>query len=45
MLAAIIEEWRAQSKRGRYEGQLWSAAALEELDRLGVSSNKARLRS
>ena len=27
----IIEEWRAQSSRGRYESQVWSAPALAEL--------------
>ena len=34
------EEWRAQSKRGRYEGRQWSAEALESLldsDGLNVS--------
>ena len=27
-VAAIIEEWRDQSSRGRYEGAEWQAAAL-----------------
>ena len=27
----IIEEWRAQSARGRYEGEAWSAQALADL--------------
>ena len=27
----IIEEWRAQSTRGRYESRVWSAPALAEL--------------
>ena len=27
----IIEEWRAQSSRGRYESRVWSAPALAEL--------------
>ena len=26
----IIEEWRAQASRNRYEGPIWTAAALEE---------------
>jgi hypothetical protein len=26
----IIEEWRSQSKRGRYESAMWKAAGLEE---------------
>ena len=30
-VAAIIEEWRAQSNRGRYEGHQWSAAALDQI--------------
>ena len=25
---AIVEEWRAQSKRGRYESAMWKAAGL-----------------
>ena len=25
---AIVDEWRAQSKKGRYEGAMWSAAGL-----------------
>jgi hypothetical protein len=28
----IIEEWRSQSARGRYEAALWRAAGLEEPD-------------
>ena len=28
-LQDIIEEWCAQSKRGRYEGSLWTPEALE----------------
>ena len=27
---AIVEEWRAASKRGRYESAMWRAAGLEE---------------
>ena len=27
----IIEEWRAQSQRGRYEAAMWRAAGLEEM--------------
>ena len=27
-VAAIIEEWRDQSKRGRYEGAVWRTDAL-----------------
>ena len=27
-VGAIIEEWRDQSKRGRYEGAVWQADAL-----------------
>ena len=27
----IIEEWRAQSKRGRYEGAQWGAEAMAQL--------------
>ena len=26
----IVNEWRAQSKKGRYEHAMWSAAGLEE---------------
>ena len=26
----IVEEWRAQSKRGRYESAMWRTAGLEE---------------
>ena len=26
----IVEEWRAQSKKGRYESAMWRAAGLEE---------------
>eukprot|EP00966_Prymnesium_polylepis_P112347 2598831-Prymnesium_polylepis.1 len=26
----IVEEWRDQSKKGRYEGAMWRAAGLEE---------------
>ena len=44
---AIIKEWRNQSKRGRYEGAVWRASALdppatngeltdEQLDRLAA---------
>ena len=29
-VAAIIEEWRSQSKKGRYEDAMWSAAGLEQ---------------
>ena len=25
----IVEEWRAQSKKGRYEGAMWKAAGLQ----------------
>ena len=25
----IIEEWRSQASRNRYEGPIWTAAALE----------------
>ena len=25
----IVEEWRSQSKRGRYESAMWKAAGLE----------------
>lgn len=28
--AGIVEEWRAQSKRGRYEGALWKEAGLQD---------------
>ena len=31
LVKKIIEEWRAQSSRGRYESQVWSAPALAEL--------------
>jgi hypothetical protein len=27
---AIVEEWRSQSKRGRYETAMWAAAGLQE---------------
>ena len=27
---AIVEEWRSQSARGRYEAAMWRAAGLEE---------------
>ena len=27
---AIVEEWRSQSSKGRYESAMWSAAGLEE---------------
>ena len=27
---AIVEEWRAQSSRGRYEGAMWAEAGLVE---------------
>ena len=27
---AIVEEWRAQSKKGRYEGAMWKAAGLDK---------------
>ena len=36
----IVEEWRAQSKRGRYESAMWRAAGLEEPSAQG-SSGKA----
>ena len=26
----IVEEWRAQSSRGRYESAMWTSAGLEE---------------
>ena len=26
----IVEEWRAQSKKGRYETAMWKKASLEE---------------
>ena len=26
----IVEEWRSQTKRGRYESAMWRAAGLEE---------------
>ena len=29
----IVEEWRAQSVRGRYESAMWNAAGLEESGR------------
>ena len=32
----IVEEWRSQSSRGRYEAAMWRAAGLEE--RLGAAS-------
>ena len=35
----IIEEWRAQSARGRYEGEAWSAQALADLQAESGSSN------
>ena len=31
LVKEIIEEWRTQSSRGRYESQVWSAPALAEL--------------
>ena len=29
-VAAIVEEWRSQTNRGRYEAAMWRAAGLEE---------------
>ena len=26
----IVEEWRTQSKKGRYEGAMWKKAGLEQ---------------
>ena len=26
----IVEEWRSQSKKGRYESAMWKKAGLEE---------------
>ena len=40
----IVEEWRAQSSRGRYESAMWRAAGLEEPDvkgAVGTSRNGA----
>ena len=31
----IVEEWRSQSTRGRYESAMWRAAGLEELNAKG----------
>ena len=38
---AIIEEWRVQSSRGRYEGHQWSAAALAEITGAPTGSDGA----
>ena len=27
----IVEEWRSQSKKGRYEAGMWKKAGLEQL--------------
>ena len=35
---AIVEEWRAQSKKGRYESAMWRAAGLEEPHSKGAKS-------
>ena len=33
----IVEEWRTQSKKGRYESAMWRAAGLEEPSARGSS--------
>jgi hypothetical protein len=35
----IIEEWRSQGERGRYEAAMWQAAGLEEMAATGGSSS------
>ena len=35
----IIEEWRSQGERGRYEAAMWRAAGLEEMAATGGSSS------
>ena len=34
----IVEEWRSQSSRGRYEAAMWRAAGLQERQPEGAAS-------
>ena len=40
-LEAIVEEWRAQSAKGRYESAMWKAAGLQDCQEPCSKANKS----